>query len=89
MTEEITELDVVQAIQDALAEQKKELDGYYTRRELQELTGWGRDKVRNKLRQIQAIDRLEVAKKRVRNIAGTEQQIPAYRILPDEDGDEE
>lgn len=81
MTEEITELDVVEALQDALRQQDQELDDYYTRRELQRMTGWGRNKMYEVLHDLQHEGRLDMRKKMIDTLSGGRHPVPAYKIF--------
>lgn len=81
----MTEDEVIAALEEASRKAEEEADKYYTRLELEDMTGWSERKVWRVLRKLKDADRLDVRRKQRENLAGYPYSAPAYRIMPPRD----
>ena len=76
---DITSDDLLQALLAAQDAADAPADGL-TRQEIMAATGWGRQTVINRLQDLYNQGRLEVGKRRVRNMAGYAHYKPVYKL---------
>lgn len=80
------EIDLIaaefKAITDSVTENEEGRDGFYTVKEIVELTGLSKNAVLIRLRKLQEAGRLEVKDTKKVNIAGRANYVPVYKIKP-------
>lgn len=80
MNTQITEAELLQALRDAEVNGQASPDGFYSRGELMELTGWDRIKTLGVLQRLNRANRLEVLNVKRVAINGRALPVPVYRV---------
>jgi hypothetical protein len=78
--DDISQFDIVEAIQNALAAREAELAEYKTVTELCDETGEQRHKIIEGLKELKRQGRLDTGRKNIENIAGIVTPVPAYKL---------
>ena len=83
--EQVTEMELIQALTEAAESESG--DGYLTSSELQERTGWGKDKIRKNLRILARANQLDSQRvRRISMLTGDSYVAPGYKFV-EPDGD--
>ena len=65
-----------------------ELDGAWTREELEERLGWGKHKILERLHALKKAGKVKVERIKREDIAGTMRKIPCYRFVKEDNPSE-
>lgn len=77
----MTEAEIIEAIQAAMAQGPSQEDGAFTITQLHEATGWHRDRIRTVVRSLMAAGRIVGTRCYRADMSGRRSYIPAYRFV--------
>jgi predicted ArsR family transcriptional regulator len=77
---DITENELIRALAEASLEMDQDRDGFLTAREMVKALDWAPWQVKEHLRELHELGRIETRKVIVIDIAGRRTRVPAYRL---------